>query len=134
MFSSSHLIASSPKGVSFAVCHAAPDAPGQIRQAMRTLLPFHALCGVIHTAAADLSLPGGIKDAAFTFITRSPKLHAQSLRTDRWRFTRWSDGRTELYDHETDPVELHEISARHPGVIAELGARLEKLPPLTSKQ
>jgi iduronate 2-sulfatase len=75
----------------------------------------------------------GIKDAAFTLITRSPKLHAQSIRTDRWRFTRWSDGRTELYDHETDPEELHEVSAQHSGVIAELGARLEKLPPLNAK-
>lgn len=74
-----------------------------------------------------------IKDAAFTLITRSPKLHAQSIRTDRWRFTRWSDGRTELYDHETDPEELHEVSAQHTGVVAELSARLEKLPALTGK-
>lgn len=92
----------------------------------------HAAAGAsLRPVLADPA--AAIKDAAFTLITRSPKLHAQSLRTDRWRFTRWSDGRTELYDHETDPEELHEISARHPGVIAELGARLEKLPPLTSK-
>lgn len=92
----------------------------------------HAAAGAsLRPVLADPA--AAIKDAAFTLITRSPKLHAQSLRTDRWRFTRWSDGRTELYDHETDPEELHEVSAQHAGVIAELSARLEKLPALNRK-
>jgi uncharacterized sulfatase len=74
-----------------------------------------------------------VKDAAFTLITRSPKLHAQSIRTDRWRFTRWSDGRTELYGHGSDPEELRDVSAEHPDVVADLSARLDTLPPLTEK-
>ena len=74
-----------------------------------------------------------IKDAAFTLLTRSPKLHAQSIRTNRWRFTRWSDGQTELYDHDTDPEELHDVAAQHAEVIAELTAQLQKLPPLSTK-
>ena len=28
-----------------------------------------------------------------------------SVRTDRWRFTRWPDGSEELYDHAADPGE-----------------------------
>lgn len=74
-----------------------------------------------------------IKDAAFTLVTRSPKLHAQSIRTARWRFTRWSDGQTELYDHDADPEELQNVSARHPDVAAELTARIQKLPALPLK-
>ena len=74
-----------------------------------------------------------IKDAAFTLVTRSPKLHAQSIRTARWRFTRWTDGQTELYDHDADPEELQNVSAQHPDVAAELTARIQKLPALPLK-
>jgi iduronate 2-sulfatase len=70
-----------------------------------------------------------VKDAAFTLLHRGPKLHAQSIRTDRWRFTLWSDGQTELYDHNTDPEELHDASAQHADVISELTSRIQKLPP-----
>jgi len=71
-----------------------------------------------------------VKDAAFTLVTRGPNLHAQSVRTDRWRFTRWSDGQTELYDHETDAEEHHNVAAKHADVVTELTARLKTLPPL----
>lgn len=73
-----------------------------------------------------------VKDAAFTLVTRGGKLYGQSIRTARWRFTCWSDGATELYDHDTDPEELQDVSAQHADVIAELTARIEKLPPLIS--
>jgi hypothetical protein len=87
-----------------------------------------------HTAAGGSLRPvltdpaASIKDAAFTLVTRGDKLHGQSIRTARWRFTRWSDGPTELYDHETDPEELHDVSAQHADVVAELTARIQKLP------
>jgi iduronate 2-sulfatase len=68
-----------------------------------------------------------IKDAAFTLVTRGPKLRGQSVRTERWRFTRWSDGQTELYDHNADPEELYDVSARHPAVIVDLTDLLQKL-------
>jgi iduronate 2-sulfatase len=74
-----------------------------------------------------------IKDAAFTLVTRNPKLHGKSIRTTRWRFTRWSDGQTELYDHDTDPEELHDVSAQNVDMIADLTTRLQRLPPLSSK-
>jgi uncharacterized sulfatase len=74
-----------------------------------------------------------IKDATFTLVTRGSRLYGQSVRTSRWRFTRWSDGETELYDHDTDPEELQDVSAQHPDVIADLTIRIQKLPPLDTK-
>jgi hypothetical protein len=62
----------------------------------------HAVAGAsLRPVLADPA--ARIKDAAFTLMTRSPKLFGQSVRTARWRFTRWSDGQTELYDHNADP-------------------------------
>ena len=69
-----------------------------------------------------------LKDAACTFVSRGPKLYGQSLRTERWRFTLWSDGQTELYDHDHDPEELHDVSGQQVGTVKELTARLQTLP------
>ena len=69
------------------------------------------------------------KDAAFTLVTRGPKLHGQSVRTDRWRFTRWSDGTQELYDHSNDPEENRNVAQANPEVAATHAAMLKTLPP-----
>ena len=69
-----------------------------------------------------------VKNAAFTLISRSPALYAQSVRTSRWRFTRWSDGQTELYDHDADAEELHNVSSQHADVVNELSEKLKTLP------
>ena len=69
-----------------------------------------------------------IKDAAFTLVTRGPKLHGRSVRTARWRFTLWSDGRTELYDHDHDPEENHNVAGANPEVAAALGEKLNSVP------
>jgi iduronate 2-sulfatase len=51
-----------------------------------------------------------------------------SLRTARWRYTEWAEGRDgrELYDHDRDPRELTNLSDRpdHAAIIAELSAQL----------
>jgi iduronate 2-sulfatase len=65
-----------------------------------------------------------IKDAAFTLVTRGPKLYGQSVRTTRWRFIRWSDGQTELYDHDHDAEENHNVAMANPEIVAQLAARL----------
>ncbi len=93
------------------------------------LKPPHALAGT--SLQPILKEPAvAVKDAAFTLVTRGPQLHAQSVRTSRWRFTRWSDGQTELYDHDADPEELQNVAARHPKVADELTAKLKTLPPV----
>jgi hypothetical protein len=44
-----------------------------------------------------------------TLTTHGRGNHA--LRSDRWRYTRYSDGTEELYDHQTDPMEWRNLAA-----------------------
>lgn len=69
-----------------------------------------------------------IKDAAFTLVVRS-KAHAQSVRTARWRFTSWSDGEMELYDHDKDPEENYNVADANPTVVAQHQLLLKSQPP-----
>lgn len=120
---------------------AAPGMKGG--QVSRSLVEFVDLyptvadfCGMKepHEAAGKSLKPvlakpaASIKDAAFTLVTRGPKLHGLSVRTARWRFTRWSNGRTELYDHDRDPEESHNVARTNPEVVAGLEERLKSIP------
>lgn len=62
---------------------------------------------------------------AFTQVWRR-RFPGYSVRTERWRYTEWDDGRqgTELYDHEKDPDEFHNLAAdpAYAGVVQELRA------------
>jgi len=56
---------------------------------------------------------------------------AKTIRTDRYRFTRWTTGiesgevvQFELYDHQTDPGEQRNIAGDHPEIVKSLIARL----------
>jgi iduronate 2-sulfatase len=58
---------------------------------------------------------------------------AKTIRTDRYRFTRWTTGiesgefvQLELYDHQTDPGEQHNIANGNPDIVKSLTARLRK--------
>jgi iduronate 2-sulfatase len=68
-----------------------------------------------------------VKDAAFTLVTRGPKLYGQSIRTARWRLIRWSDDQTELYDHDHDHEELYNVSSKHPDIAKELSLQLQSI-------
>jgi uncharacterized sulfatase len=120
---------------------AAPGLKGG--QITRSLVEFVDLyptvtdfCGLKmpHTAAGASVRPiltnpdARIKDAAFTLVTRGPKVHGQSVRTARWRFTRWSDGQTELYDHDHDPEEHRNVAKENPSVVGQLTGSLRSLP------
>ncbi len=75
----------------------------------------------------DVAVPGGLagtslrpilldpaakgRDAAFTIVTRGPSGRGDSVRTDRWRYTHWSDGTTELYDHENNADEIVNLAS-----------------------
>jgi uncharacterized sulfatase len=65
-----------------------------------------------------------VKDAAYTLVSRGPKLYGQSLRNARWRFIRWSDGQVELYDHDQDHEELHNVADQHADIVSELTKKL----------
>ena len=57
------------------------------------------------------------------------RIFGYSLRTPRWRYTEWDEGREgrELYDHETDPKELTNLAekADHAATLAELSKQLQ---------
>jgi arylsulfatase A-like enzyme len=76
------------------------------------------------------------KSAAFSQYPR-PKdggLMGYSMRTDRYRFTRWVQRKDpakvetiELYDHQTDPQENHNVASEpeHAALIETLGRQLD---------
>lgn len=74
-----------------------------------------------------------VKDAAFTLVTRGPKAFGQSVRTDRWRFTQWTDGSQELFDHQRDPEENYNVAKSHPEIVIALKEKLKSLPPYPHK-
>lgn len=60
---------------------------------------------------ADPNAPG--KPAAFsTMVSSHTKLIGHSVRTDRFRYIEWDEGRAgrQLYDHQSDPDELHNLA------------------------
>lgn len=48
---------------------------------------------------------------AFTQVNAKER-NGRSVRTERWRYTEWDDGKagTELYDHDKDPRELKNLA------------------------
>ena len=73
------------------------------------------------------SRPG--RKQAFTLVTRGVK-YGQTVRTDRWRCTLWSDEAVELYDEQADPEETRNLagSGQHAETEKELTALLRALP------
>lgn len=67
------------------------------------------------------------KRAAYTQVARGPqggKFMGRSVRTERWRYTEWDEGRrgVELYDHRADAREYRNLAddPRHKRTIAEM--------------
>lgn len=85
----------------------------------RTGLEGHSLVPQLKIADAPRPWPA---------ITTSNQ-NNHSIRTERWRYTRYAEGSEELYDHQFDPNERTNL-ARDPGhanVIADLAQWLPKL-------
>jgi uncharacterized sulfatase len=74
------------------------------------------------------------KKTAFTLVTRGQDQYGQSVRTERWRYTQWSDGNAELYDELNDPQEVHDLSddPAMATVTEELKRRLVQVGPFRS--
>jgi len=61
------------------------------------------------------------KQAAFTVVSRGANIDAtrsldpakmgRTVVTDRWRYTEWHDGASELYDHQADPYEYANLAS-----------------------
>ena len=51
-------------------------------------------------------------NAAHTQVLRSPGYMGRSVRTERWRYTEWDNGKkgAELYDHKKDPNEYQNLA------------------------
>jgi uncharacterized sulfatase len=127
----------------------APGAQGNGRATARIvefvdLFPTLAeLCGVPAPAGlAGVSLRPLLENPAapwsrpaFTQMLRAGNKMGRSVRTERWRYTEWDEGRagSELYDHATDPGE-HRNLAGNPQLRDEIAtlARLLRAPIPTS--
>lgn len=74
------------------------------------------------------------RPAAFTLVTRGAGNYGQAVRTDRWRYVKWSDGNQELYDEANDRQEMHDLSddASKKDVIDELQGLLAQVGPFKS--
>jgi iduronate 2-sulfatase len=70
--------------------------------------------------------------AAYTQVQRGAN-PGHSVRTERWRYTEWAFGRQgeELYDHKSDPQELHNLAkdSKYTDVITGMKALLKQVHP-----
>lgn len=68
------------------------------------------------------------KPGAFTVVSRGAA-RGDTIRTERWRYTLWSDGANELYDHATDPEETRNVAEANPAVVRDLRRQLQAVQP-----
>lgn len=85
-------------------------------------LPGASLKPLLENPSAPWTKP------AFTQVWRGFPGH--SVRTDRWRYTEWDNGKqgAQLFDMQNDPSELHDLAAdpKHAATVKELKALIAK--------
>ena len=77
------------------------------------LTPPANLDGTSLRAAAGRPGAPGTTPPSRRCSARGKASSAARVRTERWRYTEWDDGKkgVELYDHDTDPHELTNLAA-----------------------
>lgn len=85
--------------------------------------PPEGLAGQSLRPLLDEPLGSG-KSAAFTIVSRGQNQRGDSIRTDRWRYIEWSDGKRELYDHEADQEDTRNVVNTYPEVVSRLQAQM----------
>ena len=85
------------------------------------------------------------KTAVFSVVLRgeltdpindlNPAHVGRSVRTEKWRFTQWWDGSTQLYDHSNDPREYVNLAGNpaHAAAVSELRGLISNLVSGTGK-
>jgi iduronate 2-sulfatase len=107
--------------------HAPEDLPGQ------DLTP---ILKNPETKGRGWALTQVVRGGGFRRVGSSPavgddgkRYFGYTLRTARWRYTEWDEGRQgrQLYDHDADPKELRNLAskAEHAATVAELSAQLQ---------
>ena len=85
-----------------------------------------SLCPLIENPQAQW------EHAAYTQVQRGAN-PGHSVRTERWRYTEWTFGKqgAELYDHDRDPHELHNLvgEAKYADVVARMKTLLKQVHP-----
>ncbi len=91
------------------------------------------LCGQKAIAKLDgksfVKLLGKTKTPAWDNVAYSYYNQGISVRTDRYRFTKYfreQEPTVELYDHQADPFENHNVAAQNPAVVERLVPILER--------
>jgi iduronate 2-sulfatase len=123
---------------------ARPGAPGNGKSCPRTvelidLYPTLAdVCAVEAPAGYEgqslrplLDNPQAPRDRpAITQVTRGKGVMGRSVRTERWRYTEWADGKqgAQLYDHNNDPLEERNLATdpAHAATVAAMRALLQR--------
>jgi arylsulfatase A-like enzyme len=105
-------------------------APGNVQgQSLVPMLKDPSITGR-GWAITQVTRGGGAMRATITRDVGSDgeRFFGYSLRTPRWRYTEWDEGRAgrELYDHDSDPRELKNLAgdAAHAKTVAELSGQL----------
>lgn len=81
-------------------------------------LPGHSLRPLLADPAAAWDSP------AYTQVQRGGQIMGRSVRTERWTYAEWDEGKAgvQLYDHDADPHEYKNLAAdpKHAGTVAEM--------------
>ena len=106
-------------------------SPGKSSQAMvETLDIFPTLSEIADLPAPKfahgVSLGSILQDPSSPGHTAVSYANAKTIRGDTHRLIVHKDGKTELYDHQSDEGETKNVAAEHPEIVNELKAQLEK--------